>query len=68
MHRSPDSAHGLARNLESATYVGRILMCDVSCHHLAFQTPEVNWEIWIEGSAFARFRILKKAAIYDLRG
>jgi len=43
---NPDSR--LAQNLTSATYVGRILIQGVPCHHLAFQTPEVDWEIWIE--------------------
>lgn len=43
---NPDSR--LAQNLTSETYVGRILVGGVPCHHLAFQTPEVDWEIWIE--------------------
>ena len=43
---NPDSR--LAQNLTSQTYVGRILVGGVPCHHLAFRTPEVDWEIWIE--------------------
>ena len=43
---NPDSR--LAQNLTSETYVGRILVGGVPCHHLAFRTPEVDWEIWIE--------------------
>ncbi len=43
---NPDSR--LAQNLTSETYVGRILVRGVPCHHLAFQTPELDWEIWIE--------------------
>ena len=43
---NPDSR--LAQNLTSQTYVGRILVRGVPCHHLAFRTPEVDWEIWIE--------------------
>ncbi|MDS4032025.1 MAG: DUF2092 domain-containing protein [Candidatus Contendobacter sp.] len=43
---NPDSR--LARNLTSETYVGRTLVRGVVCHHLAFRTPEVDWEIWIE--------------------
>ena len=43
---NPDSR--LGQNLTSETYVGRILVRGVPCHHLAFQTPEVDWEIWIE--------------------
>ncbi len=43
-----DPQSSLVRNLESKTYVGQILVRGVACHHLAFQTPEVDWEIWIE--------------------
>ncbi len=43
---NPDSR--LVQNLTSETYVGRILVRGVPCHHLAFQTPELDWEIWIE--------------------
>lgn len=43
---NPDSR--LAQNINSETYVGRILVHGVPCHQLAFRTPEVDWEIWIE--------------------
>ena len=43
-----DPQSRLVQNLKSETYVGRILVRGVICHHLAFQTPEVDWEIWIE--------------------
>lgn len=43
-----DPQSRLVQNLESETYVGRILVRGVVCHHLAFRTPEVDWEIWIE--------------------
>ena len=43
---NPDSR--LVQNLRSKTYVGLILIRGIPCHHLAFQTPEVDWEIWIE--------------------
>ena len=45
----PDSR--LAQNITLATYVGRILIQGVPCHHLAFRTPEVDWQIWIEDGA-----------------
>ena len=45
---NPDSR--LGQDLTSETYVGRILIGGVPCHHLAFQTPAVDWEIWIEDS------------------
>ncbi len=43
-----DPQSRLVQNLKSETYVGQILIRGVPCHHLAFQTPEVDWEIWIE--------------------
>ena len=43
---NPDSR--LAQNITSELYVGRILVRGVVCHHLAFQTPELDWELWIE--------------------
>lgn len=43
-----DPQSRLVQNLKSETYVGRVLVRGVVCHHLAFQTPEVDWEIWIE--------------------
>ena len=43
-----DPQSRLVQHLKSETYVGRILIRGVVCHHLAFQTPEVDWEIWIE--------------------
>lgn len=42
----PDSR--LAQHLTAETYVGRILVRGVVCHHLAFRTPDLDWEIWIE--------------------
>ncbi|MFZ1829107.1 MAG: DUF2092 domain-containing protein [Candidatus Competibacteraceae bacterium] len=43
-----DPQSRLVQNLKSETYVGRVLVRGVPCHHLAFQTPEVDWELWIE--------------------
>ncbi|MER2604072.1 MAG: DUF2092 domain-containing protein [Candidatus Competibacter phosphatis] len=43
-----DPQSRLVQNLKTETYVGRVLVHGVVCHHLAFQTPEVDWEIWIE--------------------
>jgi len=42
----PDSR--LAQHITSETYVGRILIRGVVCHHLAFRTSDLDWEIWIE--------------------
>ncbi len=38
----------LVQNITSELYVGRILVRGVVCHHLAFQTPDLDWELWIE--------------------
>lgn len=46
LRADPESV--LVQNLQSATYVGLILVRGVPCHHLAFQTPDLDWEIWIE--------------------
>lgn len=43
-----DPASRLVQDLKSRTYVGRILVDGVPCHHLAFRTPDLDWEIWIE--------------------
>ena len=43
-----DPQSRLVQNLQSSAYVGRTLVRGVVCHHLAFQTSEVDWEIWIE--------------------
>lgn len=43
-----DPQSRLVQHLQSGVYVGRILVRGVACHHLAFRTPEVDWEIWIE--------------------
>ncbi|RUQ40893.1 MAG: DUF2092 domain-containing protein [Candidatus Competibacteraceae bacterium] len=43
---NPDSR--LAQNVTSELYVGRTLVRGVVCHHLAFQTPDLDWELWIE--------------------
>lgn len=43
-----DPESRLIQNLKSETYVGRVLVRGVICHHLAFQSSEVDWEIWIE--------------------
>lgn len=46
-----DPQSRLVQHLQSGVYVGRILVRGIACHHLAFRTPEVDWEIWIEEGA-----------------
>jgi len=41
----------LTRGLTSAVVVGRSFVDGVCCDHLAFRSPGVNWEIWIECNA-----------------
>lgn len=43
----------LARGLTSAAVVGQVTVRGVPCEHLAFRSPGVNWEIWIEAGASA---------------
>jgi hypothetical protein len=38
----------LARGVTSAVVVGQVTVRGVACEHLAFRSPGVNWEIWIE--------------------
>lgn len=37
----------LTRGLTSGSVVGKALVNGVECHHLAFTTPLVDWQIWI---------------------
>lgn len=43
----------LTRGITSAVIVGQSRVNGVPCRHLAFRSPGVNWEIWIEESARA---------------
>jgi hypothetical protein len=38
----------LSEDLIAAEYVGLRVVDGVNCHQLAFQSPGVNWQIWIE--------------------
>lgn len=40
----------LTRGLTSAVVVGPSVIDGTACEHLAFRSPGVNWEIWIEAS------------------
>ncbi len=41
----------LTRNLVSAVVVGPSTVDGAACDHLAFRSPGVNWEIWLEANA-----------------
>ncbi len=43
----------LTRGLSSAVVVGPVWVHGVACIHLAFCSPGVNWEIWVETGAEA---------------
>jgi len=45
-----DSYEILIENVQSGSYVGLSKVFGVECHHLAFQEPETDWQIWIENS------------------
>jgi hypothetical protein len=55
----------LAKDLQSAVIVGETKVDGVTCDHLAFRRPGVNWEIWIEAGPRALPRRL--AATYTDR-
>jgi len=38
----------LMENVTSGQYLGLEPVKGVACHHLAFRTPEVDWQIWVE--------------------
>jgi hypothetical protein len=43
----------LTRDLKSATVVGQVVVNGIACEHLAFRSPGVNWEIWIDAGPTA---------------
>lgn len=50
-----DPAEEMLAAAESGTYVGLADVGGVMCHHLAFRTPDVDWQIWIE-TGIVRYR------------
>ena len=40
-------------NVIDAKHIGRGVVDGVECEHLAFRTPETDWQIWIEAGAQA---------------
>jgi hypothetical protein len=48
-----DPAKVLGRGVTSAVVVGQVTVRGVRCEHLAFKSPGVNWELWIESGASA---------------
>jgi hypothetical protein len=43
-----NSYEALTANVIEANYIGHGVIDGVDCHHLAFRTPETDWQIWIE--------------------
>ena len=43
-----DSYERLFKELISGFYAGTTIVDGVECHHLAFRTAEVDWQIWIQ--------------------
>jgi hypothetical protein len=43
-----DSYTWLMNNVESAVYVGQHVIDGTLCHHLAYEQPTLDWQIWIE--------------------
>jgi hypothetical protein len=40
----------LMEEVEQGEYVGTALVDGIQCHHLAFRSPGLDWQIWIEDS------------------
>lgn len=46
------NAHdALMKDVQYAYYVGEHSVGGVKCHHLAFEQPSLNWQIWIDAGA-----------------
>ena len=43
----------MTRGLTSAVVVGPAVVRGVACEHLAFRSPGINWEIWVESKPAA---------------
>jgi len=43
-----DSYRWMMSSVESAAYVGERLIDGKPCHHLAYEQPTLDWQIWIE--------------------
>lgn len=43
-----DPYAALASNVTSSGYYGTAYVGGVACHHLAFRTPRVDWQIWVK--------------------
>jgi hypothetical protein len=43
-----NSYEALTADVNEAKYVGHGVIDGVECHHLAFRTPETDWQIWVE--------------------
>jgi hypothetical protein len=41
----------LSSGITSSAYYGRAFVGGVQCHHLAFRTPRVDWQIWVKDGA-----------------
>jgi len=46
-----DGGAGLLDGVQSGLYVGLAEVSGVRCHHLAFRSEGVDWQIWIEDGA-----------------
>lgn len=41
----------LMEDVTSGVYVGKAIVGDISCHHLAFRGNETDWQIWVDAGA-----------------
>ena len=45
---SPTAYADLTRDLTGAQHIGRGVVGGVECEHLAFRTPDVDWQLWVQ--------------------
>jgi len=43
-----DPYAALTSGLTSSAYYGTTFVGEVECHHLAFRTPDVDWQMWVK--------------------
>jgi hypothetical protein len=47
----PDIYSALMEEVTSGTYLGKSVLNGITCHHVAFRSSEVDWQMWIEDGA-----------------
>jgi len=45
---APDGYSQLMADVVDAKYIGRGIIDGIECEHVAFRTPDVDWQLWVE--------------------